>query len=228
MDVTGKPLTPLTHGSVLIVGVKACNFDDEIKNHPRVILWDSQNEHWTNKSLPDNTRAVFMTRFIGHTSFEKIVSEARKRQITIFNPEGTGMIALRVRQLLSLTTSTEAPVMAETPEKTFGKLKPLIPFIDYTKSNVENARELMIKADQMSITTTEASLAHMISIERKKQSGVTAVPRSIQPKLDVSVEILDNIIKDITSMRDFLIATVAENNTLRAKLAHLKKALSEE
>jgi hypothetical protein len=70
-----KPLQPISGGVVLIVGVKSSNLDDEIRTHPRVVIWDSQQEHWTNKDMPANTRAVFMTRFLSHVSFDKITAE---------------------------------------------------------------------------------------------------------------------------------------------------------
>lgn len=218
----GKPLQPLTNGgSVLIVGVKSSNLNDEIRTHPRVILWDSQQEHWTNKDIPSNVRAIFMTRFIGHAQFEKILTEARKKQLTIFNPEGTGMITKQVRELLALYPKDE-PV--DKPVQVKGKLQVLHQFIDFSKTNTENGKILMAKANEMGITTTLHSLEIMTGNLRRKQHG-TAVPRSIQSKLDVSVEILDNMIRELKDMRDFLVATTEENKTLRAKMENFKKLM---
>lgn len=230
----GKPLTPLTHGTVLIVGVKASNFDEEIKTHPRVIIWDSQNEHWHAKELPSNTRAVFMTRFIGHSAFNHIVRDARKRQITIFNPNGTGIIARQVKELLSIdrvqpTTQETITVVNHTTTDTRqikNKLKPLHQFIDFSKTNHANAEILYKKAVEMGIPTTERSLEQSIGKVRREMHG-TAVPKSIQPKVDVSVEILDNLIKELKDMRNFLIETVAENQKLRAKVEKFKKFFDE-
>lgn len=217
-----KPLTPLSGGVVLIVGVKSSNLDDEIKSHPRVVIWDSQQEHWTDKDMPANTRAVFMTRFLSHASFGKITAEARKRNINIFNPDGTGLIARQVKELLSIGPK----VVKESKEKVYGKLNPLIPSIDFSLGNAENARQLMVRAKELNIETTEASLAQLVKVQRDKQ-GRTAVPKSIQAKVDVAVEMLDNAIKDMTDMRAFLIATVEENKTLKAKLEGFKKLLGE-
>jgi hypothetical protein len=224
--VEGKPLTPLSFGSVLIVGAKASNFDDEIKTHPRVTIWDSQNEHWTNKDMPDNTRAVFMTRFIGHTASSKILSEARKRQITIFNPEGTGMIVRQVKELLNMTPQQKEQE-TEMPADGKGKLYPLYEFIDWSKSNIENARTLMLKAKELKIETTEMSLSQLVGVRRKKEHH-TAVPRSLQGKLDVSVEILDNAIQSLKDIRDFLLSTTRENAKLREKLERFKTIISSE
>jgi hypothetical protein len=234
----GKPLTPLSDGIVLLVGTKASNFDEEIKTHPRVVMWESQNQHWTDKDMPSNTRAVFMTRFIGHAAFKNIVAEARKRHITIFNPIGTGIITRQVRELLSLST-TKPVIKTETiemKEKSHGKLKVLLPMVDLNKSNIENARALLIKANELNIKTTEDSLANSISTYRLRVTGKLTRPassksRPVQSKptenLDTSVQILDNMIKELRDMREFLVATTNENHALKAKLASLKKALGE-
>jgi len=226
-------LQPLPDGLVLIVGVKSSNFNDEIRTHPRVVIWDSQQKHWTDKDLPSNTRAVFMTRFIGHQEFSNIVSEARKRKITIFNPEGTGLIARQVKELLNMNTvieTTEAPkvptVQVENRENPFkrNKLKPLIPYINYSESNKSNAVRLLAKARLMGITTTHDSLANFVGVQRKKINGITPVrPPTMKAaapnaKLDVSVQILDNAIQELKDMREFLIATVKENQILKGKL----------
>jgi len=237
MVTEGKPLQPLTHGSVLIVGTMPSNFGDEIKNHPRVIMWSSQNEHWLNKSLPDNTQAVFITRFIGHNAFDNIVTEARKRRITVFNPTGTGIIAKQVKELLNINpVQTTEPTESKEVEMSNkgkklgekGKLNALIPFIDFSKNNIDNARGFLVKkAKELGIDTTEGSIAQFVMKQRQKQSQ-TGVPKSVaKGQVDVSVEILDGMIKELQDMRAFLIATVAENNSLRAKLDTLKKALGE-
>jgi hypothetical protein len=239
-----KPLQPLTHGSILIVGAKASNFSDEIKNHPRVTVWDSQEQHWTDKNLPANTRAVFVTRFIGHAAFKNIIEEARKRQITIFNPEGTGIIVRQVKELLSLnkeetmTTINESmhthPTTPKTevkvnPKGQHGKLHALIPFINFNQSNTENADILMLKATELHITSTRDSLANFVGNQRKakqfpSKSKVKSVSsnsnKSSVKSLDASIEIFDDIIKNLKDMRQFLIDTTRENGELRLETSH--------
>lgn len=237
MEVTlVKPLAPIPNGVVVIVGAKTGNFDEEITRHPRVVLWDSQHTHWTNKDLPSNTKAVFMTRFVGHSEYGKILAEARKKGITLFNPDGTGVISRQVRELLGLNIPKVKEDIAQaavsTPkeielEQTKGKLEPLKQFIDVTKGNVENAKILMVKAKEMGIQTTEGSLSQLAMLFKRKKAGVTGVPRSIRAKVDVSVEILDNMIKELQDMRQFLIDTVEENRTLRMKMNVFKKMFEE-
>ena len=248
MNVTEvKPLKPLDSGIVLLVGVKASNFDDELKTHPRVVMWDSQNEHWTNKDLPSNTRAVFMTRFLGHAAFANIVAQARKRQITIFNPNGTGIIAKQVRELLAINypkpveevqipservwkmKEEETEVVSNKGRKLGekGKLNALIPFIDFNKNNIDNARGFLAKkAKELGIETTEGSIAQFVMKQRQKRGQVSPEKKKSVESKDVTVEMFDAIIKQLQDMRQFFVATVAENNSLRAKLESLKKALS--
>lgn len=230
-----KPLQPLSYGNILIVGAKSSNFDDEIRTHPRIILWDNQQKHWTDKDLPSNVRAVFVTRFVGHSEFSKIHAECRKRQLTMFNPEGTGMIAKQVKELLAMPTLSQflgKETMTQTVETTkkpqFGKLKALILFIDHAKSHTANARFLMGKAGELGIQTTQISLAQFVGTyvrKLKKPVHVTNKRITEVKKLDVSVEILDNMIKELTDMREFLLATVKENRELKMRVETLKKVL---
>lgn len=224
--LTGKPLQPLNSGMILIVGAKASNLDDDIKTNPRVIVWDSQNEHWTNKDLPTNARVIFITRFVSHATTEKIIAETRKRQLTLFNVDGTGMIVKQVRELLGIARPTPAVPPTQRPKGQHGKLKVLIPFIDFSQTNTENGKILYQKAKELGVPTTEASIAMMVGNVRRKMS-TTGVPKSIQSKVDVSVEILDSAIQELKDVRTFLIQTVDENTALRAKLDRFKKAMEE-
>jgi hypothetical protein len=247
----GQPLKPLTHGNILIVGAKASNFSEEIKSHPRVVIWDSQNESWIGKSLPHNVQAVFVTRWIGHNSFGTILAEARKRHITMFNPEGTGIIAKQVKELLDMNKPVETirlsiqdEVRESLQTKKHGggsapKLTVLLQYVDWSKSNTENARVMMTKLAVHGITSTEASLANFIGIQRKKITGKGLKETHPRPKpiktqsvksdtgLDVAVQMLDDAIQQMKDMRAYLIATVEENNKLRARLDKFRKMIDE-
>jgi len=231
----GQPLKPLTHGNILIVGAKASNFSEELKSHPRVVIWDSQNEHWTNKELPTNVRAVFVTRWIGHSAFGKIIAEARKRQITMFNPEGTGMITKQVKELLDMNKQPTI-IDADRPVHKGGitpKLTVLLPHVDWNKSNSDNARALMQRLDEFNISSTEASIANFLGTQRKKMN-LNMHRRNTHPPVvkvakvkseDVSVQLLDDAIKGLQDIRAYLLSTVEENTKLRARLDMFKKAL---
>ncbi len=250
-----KPLQPLTSGNILIVGTKASNFDDELRTHPRIIMWDSQQEHWTDKNIPSNVRAIFITRWIGHAEFNNILREARKRQITIFNPEGTGQIKKQVKELLNLSVRSDMqPVLPQEPliepvreqaetntETTMPasktgpgkkKLDVLHPFIDYKKNNTENARILLDKAEKMGIETTLGSLSQLVSVMRRRTTGrgiktfhvSTKVPQATRQP-DVVVVMLDNMVKELQDMREYLVAVTKENAALKTRINRFKAAL---
>jgi len=244
-----KALQPLSNGgNVLIVGAKASNFDEEIRTHPRVIMWDSQNQHWSDKDIPQNVRAIFMTRFISHATSTKLLTEARKKQLTIFNPDGTGRIVRQVKELLAIpaTPVVRLPVkpMVQSPTSTYkgkSKFDQLYQYIDWNKKIIENARVLYAKAQELGIQTTlmstnerirsyGRSLGHPPTRTWKKQGIRTVRVKKESVKtteVDVSVQILDGMIKGLTDMREFLLATVAENQALRQKLNRFKELIGE-
>jgi len=252
-----KPLKPLPHGNILIVGTKSSNFDDEIRTHPRVIMWDGLNETWKGKSIPENVQAVFFTRFIGHNAWGMIVSEARKKHLTIFNPLGTGVIARQVKQLLAVPPPVPVTPIAvhtltnealtekiEVYQKQPGKLIPLLKFIDWNMTNKANANYLMIKAEELGIKSTLMSLNNFVAEHRRRQ-GIPTVMRRGRPRgsvksvkyhppvmqtekgLDAAVQMLDNAIKELKDMREFLVATTNENKSLRTRLTKLKEMFNE-
>lgn len=243
-----RALQPLTHGNVLIVGTKASNLDEELRSNPRVILWSSEAEHWTDKELPVNVRAVFIGRWIGHTLFGRIQREAKKRHITIFNQYGTGAMTKQVRELLAIDKPQEPepqqpepkqeepmvqkPALAPKPSHK-GKLIPLEQYIDWDKSNIDNARIMLAKAKELGIETTEGSLCQYVRVLAQKQGKKFKIVRPTRPvklkvqdsKLDVSVALLDDTIKQLTDVRDYLIAVVKENMELKGRIERFKKAL---
>ena len=249
-----KALQPLTHGSILIVGAKASNFDDDINRNPRVAVWDSQNEHWLGKELPVNTRAIFCTRWMGHDAFTNIMKEARKKRITIFTPQGTGMIAKQVKELLNMNGTKEMPIttvkyvspvvakaneLLTTPLDTQsvehtrirGKLIPLRDYIDYEKNSPENGRILFEKAKELKIPTTLRSVTNMVNNEMKKRGRLPVLTLEKEKKEfpkyknDVAVEIFDNILKELKDLREYLIQTTLENRALRTRIEKFKNIL---
>lgn len=238
-------MKPLTHGSVLIVGAKASNFDSSVRDNPRVILWDSQDKCWNGKEVPQNVQAIFFTRWIGHPEYDCIMADARKRRITVFQPIGTGMITKQVKELLNVNNRTTPVDSVSTnhiqvtnpmthKEKTHNKLRPIKALIDTDKSASDNADIMMAKAEELGISTTRKSLMQIAYAERKK-AGVTTRRISLPPRklrkqkyegtADVTVEIFDNIVKELTDMRQFLISTVEENHALRARITKFKNYL---
>lgn len=258
MNGEPKPLQPMSSGQIVIIGVPG-TFDEQLSKHPRVVIWNSEKEHWSNKDLPVNTKAVFFGRFLAHTVASRLIGEARKRHITLFNANGTGMISKQVRELLGMPavkvvdeslvekltpTSMESvptPEPVPVPEKR-NKLSALVPFIDLTLGPAENGRRLYAKAKELGIQTTLGSVTQMVIVQRKKAGGPrpaqdvrrgsrpmkATVTAAVPKELDASVEMFDGIVKGLQDMRDFLIATVEENQRLKQRILSFRKVLDGE
>lgn len=220
-------MKPLTHGSVLIAGAKASNFGDDIKNHPRIIMWDSQDgsTRWAHKPVPENTQAILTTKWIGHAEFDNLMKEARRRRILMFPRLGTGQIAKMVIELLTVPKVEEEMEAIVNSQK--GKLTPLVRFIDPEKTQKDNAIFLLAKAEELKIETNIASVTNLVYRKTKdtKKPEVTLKPPS---NLDVVVGIFDNAIKELQDAREYIILVTEENRLLKARIEKFKKSLDED
>jgi hypothetical protein len=159
----------------------------------------------------------------------------------MFNPEGTGIIAKQVKELLAMNkpeTIVDADRSTVHKGGIVAKLTVLLPHIDWNKSNTDNARSLMQRLHEFHISSTEASIPNFIGVQRKKM-GLNTHRRQTHPVvkvvkvskgkadtgLDVAVQMLDDAIQSMKDMRVYLISTTEENNKLRARLDMFKKAL---
>lgn len=225
----------------------------ELRDNPRVILWESQDEKWAGKNLPENVRAIFTTRWIGHATFRTIMLEARKKKITIFPCEGTGQIVKMITELITVpspvVTTIENGVNMSSER---GKLIPLVAYIDPAKSAKENTQILVDKAKELNIDTTAASVANLVwrktTVANRKTEKKEEVVENIKkelvekpksetrtvtsPTLDATVEMLDSMIQRMTDMRqemvdmrDFLVAVTEENANLKKRIERFKKYL---
>ena len=211
-----KPLTPINHGQILIVGGKTSNFDSDILDNPRVLLWDSQNENWHSKEIPSNTVAIFMTRFIGHNTFDKIVKEARKKRITIFNPLGTGIINKKLRELLGTEKKMEIVMKPETNEK-------IVP----VKKLSKRIKEVLIEFP--SIEVIEASSILKIEGYYNRYSEDTIKNRfyNIRKRITEKKSIIKGDQSDIVKVFDDAIAGLQLIREQVIKLSELQEKLKE-
>jgi len=227
--MTTDQISLLNGGRAVIVGGRDKDWQ-EYRRHPQFMFWSGEQKdvlrQVNNKDLPDNCKLLVISRFISHSQIEKLVVEARKRQIPIVGNKNDGEITNILEDLITPILKQNNNVNPEIKVSNHGKLKALMPMINFAKSNVENARALYIKAKEMNISTTENSLAQYIGKERQRQQGGT-VPKSVRNKLDVTVEMLDAIVKDISGMRDYLIELTEENRELRKRVDKFKKALED-
>jgi hypothetical protein len=219
----------LTHGGTCVVLHGATGFVKEFAVNPQVKFIKTSEVPATDLKLQvDRTscKAIIMTDDIPAFHNAWVVTFCKQNKI----PYLTRKSNQAVYDLLK--TFFQNGVARVTPDdvqetQTKGKLAELIPLIDWNRSNAENARALERICNERKIKTTFGSLTQFVAVQRRKTSGVTAVPRSARNKLDVSVEMLDTMIKELTDMREFLIATVEENRLLKAKVEKFKKAFED-
>lgn len=225
-------------GTALVVG----GFNkawQSFKDNPRVTFWSGDQKDIARavreKTIPSNCKAVLISRFISHSELNVLLPEVRKRaNITLFPNKSDGEITDILEKLLPKEVKKqEEDIPASKADKKEiqgrGKTKEFVAkHADWTKGSGENARRMIEIARQEGFKTTEASLAQCFLQLRKRQRGVTAVPKSIQSKLDVTVEMLDSMINDLSGMRDYLIELTEENRMLKKRVAKFKAALEEE
>jgi hypothetical protein len=102
------------HLKVLIVGCLPGNLGPKWWNHPKIELWTSQDEsHWRRSPIPKDVGAVLLLSWLGHGASQRIMREAKERELLYTGLLGTG----DVRQLLDLAfKGYEAPAKAKESE----------------------------------------------------------------------------------------------------------------
>jgi hypothetical protein len=220
----------LTKGGRIVVIIGNGGFVKEYEHHPQVTFFDIINYKTyadLNNVMPVDTKLVIITDGIPQPMYLWITSTyCRQKKIVFLVRRSNNAIYETLKKYLTVDNTLK--VSPEEAKDTFqrGKLEPLIPLIDFSKSNTEMGKILMNKAVELGIRTTEGSLIQLVSNQRKKQNGGT-VPKSARSQLDVSVEMLDQAIHGLTDIRDFLIATVEENRMLRQKVERFKKVMED-
>lgn len=171
-------------------------------------------------------KVVIITEGLPQWHYTWIMSLCKTRNITYLVRKSNQHVYDTIKSFFP--TNGNGKVLEDDVKDTIvrGKLNALIPAIDFTKSNAENGKILFRKANELGIKTTIGSVTQFVAIQRRKQSG-TALPKSARSQLDVSVDLLDDMIKNLGDMRDFLILAVEENRLLKTKLEKFKKAMED-
>jgi hypothetical protein len=216
-------------GKILVIGGMFSKQWESFRAYPQIDFWSGEQKEIKrlvhDKDFPPNTRAVIFSRFISHAELDPLMVEVRKRNITFFSNKNDGEITNILEQIVN---PLGKPSVVEVPkDNSRGRLTKLIPFIDWTKNSRENADVLVVKAKELQIPTTHKSLCQFV-MKQRRGKRVTAIPGSIQKmshKLDVSVDMLDAMVRDISGMRDFLIEITEENRMLKGKVDKYKKAI---
>lgn len=218
----------LTKGGVAVVLYGNTGLVKEYQNHPAIIFINGQEPvKDLTERVPSNTRTIVFTDGLAQMNHVWVTSYCRQKNIPWLLRKSNQAVYETLKSFFPNGSETIKPTSQEVKDEFVrGKLNVLIPHIDFAKSNAENAKILMRKAQELSIKSTEASLAQFVANHRRKQSG-TAVPKSARSQLDVSVDLLDEMIKNLGDMRDYLIATTEENRLLKQKLEKFKKAFED-
>lgn len=175
--------------------------------------------------VPDNTKVVIVSEGLPDHHYHWIMAYARRKNIPWLLRKSNQAIYDQLKTFFNGNNEVKKPTPEEVKDtQVKGKLTFLTEYIDFNRSNVENARELFKKCQERKIATTMGSLAQFVA-NKRREGGRTERPKSVRSKLDVSVELLDKMIEDLGAMRDYLIATTEENRILKDKLEKFKKVL---
>lgn len=216
-----------TSGGMATILVGHFGLVQEYKNHAQVKFLNCKEIENGNLEnvFPPNTKVVILTEGISAYHYTWATSFARRKNIPFVSRKTTQAV---YELLKGYFTTTQQIVTQEDAKDSMikGKLKELIPHIDFTKSNSDTARDLLKLAAEKGIATTFGSMTQLVAVQRRKQ-GQGDIPKSLRSKLDISVEMLDEAIQGLTDMREYLIATVEENRMLKVKLDRFRKAMEE-
>lgn len=215
----------LSQGGCAVVMIGFNGEVDEYKTHPQIKFIDSKKikPGELDAEVPQNTKVVIITEGMPQYPYQWIMSYARRKSIPFLHRKTNQAIK---QTLDDFFPKNGKPATQEeaTESRVKGKLNELKSHIDFSKSNSENAKELLKIAAAKGIKSTLGSLAQLVANQRRATGQIPERPKSARSKLDVSVELFDRMIEDLKSMRDFIIETTEENRILKARLERILKA----
>ncbi len=214
----------LAKGGVAVVLVGHTGFVKEYATNPAIKFIDCKTipGERLESEVPNNTKAAILTEGIPQYHSTWIFSYCKRRQIPYLIRKSNQAVYDTLRSFFPNGNASTATQEEARETRQHGKLDVLISDIDWTKSNAENARALERIARQKNIKTTFGSLAQFVANQRRKtKHGI--IPKSARSRLDISVEVLDTAIKELSDIREFLISTCEENRLLRDKVEKFKK-----
>lgn len=214
-------------GGMAVVMVGHNGWIDEYSSHPQVKFIDSKKVQTGEMEavVPTNAKVVIITEGMPQYPYQWIMSFARRKSIPFLLRKSNPAIKATLDDFFP--KDAKAVTQAEAKDSQVkGKLTELYPFIDFSKSNADNARDLLRMANEKNIKTTFGSLAQLVANRRRATGQQSERPKSARSKLDVTVEMFDRMLDDLKGMRDFIIETTEENRILRDKLDKVTKALA--
>jgi hypothetical protein len=219
-------------GTVLVVGARSSNFSEDFRNHPRITVWDSTDAATFQRDLPDNTRVIVSTRFIGHQLFGRLHKLARRRRLLMVpGLKNTGEIKTMLEHALGMA-DTSAPESTEPAPPRTHDTPPMSPVpvatprgavrafllaqdMDPSAPIAAEARRLLPLAHAAGLTlASHDSLCQALYTFRKKQSEPqshlapsTPQPRAAAPPLMYSavgeaLRLIDEVAAGLTLVRE--------------------------
>lgn len=94
-------------GVAVIVGARMTNVGEKLWHDPRFVFWQETADQLG--VLPSNTRVIVFTRFMGHSAWDRLIGEARRRNLVVYHPGGTH----KLRSILQGLVGQPSPTPAE-------------------------------------------------------------------------------------------------------------------
>jgi hypothetical protein len=195
-------LSQFTMGTVLVVGARPHTFPETIREHPKVIIWDSDRET-ANKDVPASVRVIICLRFITHAMFSRLQRHARKHHLLLMpGLNNSGEIKQMLSQALDLPADTPVPP-PEPPPTPAPEPPPSVPYgihKDMTtrelvrtfgdRSNlpmIAEARRLHALAQQGGMTCSISAIVQQVGLWHKQTAPppTQTAPLDLQPPVSV-------------------------------------------
>jgi len=242
-------------GCVLVVGGLNKAWED-YRGHAQLKFWtgdtnEIQRQIKSNDNrLPENTRAVILSRFLSHQQKRPLLDDARRRRAIIFDNRNEADIRKTLDEILDRviqpepTTeekiATSSDVKVEHPpvvvhqEKPKGWLKDFVEKnISTEGSHVEEGRRLLTLIEKEGFKSTLNSVTQQVGLTRRKLNiGVTptevtppvqkVAPVKRSPKVIEAIALLDDAITNLGLVK-LALQEINDTSELLAKISALVK-----
>ena len=147
-------------GKVIVLGGYDKDWPD-FRSHPQLEFWSGENAYEIgrilkqhNNKLPDNAKAVVISRFVSHAQLKIVMKEARKRQLTVFPNKNSGEVKRILSEIINggekKPVDTPPRLIKKLPEPEYVQQPILIPVSEATAEPTE-IRTVEVKADSKAI-----------------------------------------------------------------------------
>jgi hypothetical protein len=182
-------------GQVLVIGSKNTAWEPYREN-AQLRFWSGDTVEIQrelrafNNRLPDNVRAIILSRFLSHTTKRVILADAKKRRLSIFDNKGDGEITKILDEILhpeppvNSRPAPEISVPPPAPPQKFGRGE----LIKFVTENIQPGGTIAQEADRLlklaaerRFQTTRNSIAYRVAVTRRALGLSTQVPKVAPP-----------------------------------------------